>query len=81
MQNIALKPQVALVWRGDFEMRRDAQLEQSRFQPLAKHLEQSGMQAHAVVYHDDCAEKVEAQLCRMNAVFVWVNPSGFTIIF
>jgi hypothetical protein len=46
----------------------------SRFGALCDALASAGVRTESVAYHDDIAEAVEAQLCRVHIVLVWFNP-------
>jgi glutathione synthase/RimK-type ligase-like ATP-grasp enzyme len=65
---------VAILWRGDEDMRRSATPETSRFKAIFAALSDSGITAVPIVYEDDRAESVRAELATLNGVLVWVNP-------
>ena len=65
---------VAILYPGDAEARRSATPEKSRFLKVFQALEALGLKAEPAVYHDDFCDEVRAQLLRVQAVLVWVNP-------
>ena len=71
---MALEYRVGLMWHGDAVAGATATLTESRFSKLAVELETSGFQPEAIVYNDDCLEKVRTQALKLNALQIWVNP-------
>ena len=65
---------VAILWRGDEEMRRSATPETSRFKAIFAALSEAGISAVPIIYEDDRAESVRTELIQLNGVLVWVNP-------
>jgi hypothetical protein len=65
---------VALLWRGDHEARINATRENSRFHAVFEELAAHNIDAEPVVYSDDVADEVCAQLLKFDGVLVWVNP-------
>ncbi|MBV8170066.1 MAG: Cj0069 family protein, partial [Alphaproteobacteria bacterium] len=65
---------VGLLWRGDADARRSAAPETSRFAAVFAALAAVGVAAEPVVYEDDVADAVRAQLGKLDGVLVWVNP-------
>jgi hypothetical protein len=65
---------IAILWRGDQEARRSATAENSRFKDVFAALAQAGIAAEPVVYEDEVADEVRAQLATFDGVLVWVNP-------
>jgi hypothetical protein len=65
---------VAVLWRGDEATRRSATAETSRFKDVFSALDRAGVDARPVVYEDDVADAVRAQLASFDGVIVWVNP-------
>jgi len=65
---------VALLYPGDRAMRDRADPAESRFGALFEALQAAGIDARPVVYHDDVADEVAAQLRGMRLVQVWHNP-------
>lgn len=65
---------VALVWRGDRAARAAATAENNRFHQVFAALRAAGMQPEPAVYDEAFAHEVRAQLLRVDAVLVWVNP-------
>ena len=65
---------VAIVWRGDQEMRRAATAYNNRYRRVFEELLALGIDALPVVYADDIAGEVCDQLLTFDGVLVWVNP-------
>ena len=65
---------VALVWRGDLDTRTQVRAETSRLAPVFEALAREGLAAEPVVFCEEAAAEVRAQLAGMNAVLVWVDP-------
>ena len=65
---------VAILYPGDAAARPSATPETSKFLPVFQALARFGVQAEPVIYHDDFAGEVRAQLLQMDGVLVWVNP-------
>jgi hypothetical protein len=65
---------VAILWRGDEAARRGITAETSRFKAVFAALADLGVGAEPVVYEDDVADAVRAQLAALDGVLVWVNP-------
>ena len=65
---------VAIVWSGDQAARQNSSLEQSRYHAVAIALKAVGLYTIGVVYNDEAAQEVEAELLTADAVLVWVNP-------
>jgi hypothetical protein len=65
---------VAILWRGDDAPHRTATAENSRFKGIFAALAELGVAALPVVYEDDVAETVRAELALLDGVLVWVNP-------
>lgn len=65
---------IAILWRGDEAVRRTATAENSRFKDVFAALAQAGIAAEPVVYEDEVANEVRAQLATFDGVLVWVNP-------
>jgi hypothetical protein len=65
---------VGLLWRGDDAARRSAAPQSSRFKDIFAALATVGVAAEPVVYEDDVAATVRAQLLGLDGVLVWVNP-------
>jgi hypothetical protein len=68
------RSRIAIVWRGDNEMRRTATPQNNRFHRIFAALEALGIQAEPAVYSDDIADEVRAQLLAVDGVLVWVDP-------
>lgn len=70
-----MKPyKVAIVWRGDREMRRSATPENNRYHRVFEELTALGIAAEPAVFDEDFAEEVRDQLLTADGVLVWVNP-------
>lgn len=65
---------VALLWRGTPSERATASLAGGRFQACAVALRAAGMAPEPCVYAEEVEVDAEAQLGRMDAALVWVNP-------
>ncbi len=71
----AVKPyRIAIVWRGDGEVRRAAIPQNNRFHRVFEELAALGIHAEPAVYADDIAEEVREQLLAVDGVLVWVDP-------
>jgi hypothetical protein len=53
---------VAVVWRGDRELRRAATPQKNRFHRVFEELAANGIHAEPLVYDEEFAEEVRAQL-------------------
>ena len=65
---------VAIVWRGDREMRRAATPHNNRYHRVFEELSATGIQAEPAVYDEAFADQVRDQLLGVDGVLVWVNP-------
>jgi len=65
---------VAILWRGDAEARRTATPQNNRFHRVFEELAAIGVDAEPVVYDEDFADQVRAQLLVADGVLVWVDP-------
>jgi hypothetical protein len=65
---------VAVVWRGDREMRRTATPGNNRFHRVFEELAAIGIHAEPAVYDEEFAEEIRAQLLTVDGVLVWVDP-------
>jgi Domain of unknown function (DUF6815) len=65
---------IAILWRGDEAVRRNATPETSRFKAVFAALADLCVEAEPVVYEDDVLDAVRAQLATLDGVLVWVNP-------
>jgi hypothetical protein len=65
---------VALLWRGDRQARREATLHNNRFSGVFRALATLGIAAEPAVYADDLVDEVREQLLRLDGVLVWVDP-------
>jgi hypothetical protein len=66
--------QVAILWRGDHAVRRDATPRNNRYHRVFEELMALGIDAKPAVYGDDSVAEVRDQLLRCDAVLVWVDP-------
>ncbi len=65
----------AIVFPVDAKERLTAKLEDSRFGATAAALRAAGLEVEGAPYADEAVEDVRAQLLRVDAVLVWVNPN------
>jgi hypothetical protein len=65
---------LALLWRGDPEIRRQATPDNNRWRHVFAALAAAGIHAEPAVYCEEVAEEVHQQLLRADGVLVWVNP-------
>jgi len=65
---------IAILYPGDWEVRRNATAENNRFADLFRTFAAKGIHAEPAVYHDDFCEEVREQLIQVDGVLVWVNP-------
>ena len=65
---------IAILYPGDYEVRKNATVENNRFADLFRAFAARGIHAEPVVYRDDFCAEVRDQLMQVNAVLVWVNP-------
>jgi hypothetical protein len=65
---------IAILYPGDYEGRRNATTENSRFAELFKAFADKGIHAEPAVYHDDFCAEVREQLMQVDGALVWVNP-------
>lgn len=67
-------PKVAVVWRGDLEMRRTATPRNNRYHRVFEELSAIGIHAEPAVYDEAFSNEVRDQLLAVDGVLVWVNP-------
>jgi hypothetical protein len=67
-------PRVALVWRGDREMRANATCDNNRLKAIFAALARAGVDAEPAVFNEEGVEEFRAQLLKMAGVLVWVDP-------
>src|SRR3954452_10096733 len=65
---------IAIVWRGDRDARRNATPANNRFHRIFEELAAVGIHAEPAVYDEELADEVRAQLLQADGVLVWVNP-------
>ncbi len=68
------QPRVALVWRGDQQMRARASAHEGRLAPVFAALAREGVAAEPAVYCEEASAEVRQQLLGMDGVLVWVDP-------
>jgi hypothetical protein len=68
----SLRSKVAILWRGDAAVRRDATPQNSRFVRVFEALAASGVEVLPVVYDEAFADAVRDQLLAVDGVLVWV---------
>jgi hypothetical protein len=66
--------QVAVLFRGDREARRNATPQNNRFHRIFEELAAAGISAEPAIYDEDFADEVRDQLLRTQGVLVWVDP-------
>ena len=64
---------VALMIYGDINSGRDA-LTEEKYKDLATSFSSQGFNIESVLYNDETADKLSAELLKYDAVLVWVNP-------
>ena len=65
---------VAIVWRGDAQVRAEARGETSRLKAIFEALEQQGITAEPAVWSEEFTDAVREQLLGADGVLVWVDP-------
>src|SRR3954451_11149299 len=65
---------IAIVWRGDREARRNATPANNRFHRIFEELAAVGIHAGPAVYDEEFTDEVREQLLAVDGVLVWVNP-------
>jgi hypothetical protein len=65
---------IAVLWRGDGEAWQAATPGSNRFYRIFEELSALGIDAQPVVYHEEFADTVRAQLLAADGVLVWVDP-------
>jgi hypothetical protein len=65
---------VAILYPGDYEVRRNATPENNRLASIFKSLTDLCVHAEPAVYHDEFCDEVRRQLMRVDGVLVWMNP-------
>jgi hypothetical protein len=68
------RSRIAILWRGDAAVRRDATPQNNRFVRVFEALAASGIEARPVVYDESFAGAVRDQLLTVDGVLVWVDP-------
>jgi hypothetical protein len=65
---------IAILWRGDAAVRRDATAQNSRFVRVFEALAAAGIEARPVVYDETFGDAVRDDLLAVDGVLVWVDP-------
>src|SRR5262249_49325349 len=65
---------IAILYPGDYVVRRNATAQNNRFADLFRALAAKGIHAEPAVYHDDFCAEVREQLMQVDGVLVWFNP-------
>ena len=65
---------IAIVWRGDRDARRNATPANNRFHRVFEELAAVGVHAEPAVYDEEFADDVREQLLAADGVLVWVDP-------
>ncbi|MBN8943441.1 MAG: Cj0069 family protein [Rhizobiales bacterium] len=73
-EETAMTPKVAVVWRGDREVRRAATPRNNRFHRVFEELAAMGIHAEPAVFDEAFADEVRDQLLAADGVLVWVDP-------
>jgi hypothetical protein len=68
------KYKVAILWRGDDEIRRAATPFNNRYRRVFEELIALWIDAQPAVYSEDIAHEIRDQLMSFDGVLVWVNP-------
>jgi hypothetical protein len=71
---MTVKAKLALLWRGDSQVRRDATPRNNRLSRVFEGLAEVGIDAEPAIYSDDKADEVREQLLKLDGVLVWVDP-------
>ena len=74
MQDHAKAYRVAVIWRGDRQMRDEASAETSRLKAIFQALAARGIAAEPCVWSEELGDAVRAQLAGCDAALVWVDP-------
>lgn len=67
---------LAILWRGDRDMRSNVTPENTRLGPVFEALRRLGVATEPAVYSDQMCEEVRGQLRSVEGVLVWVDPIG-----
>lgn len=68
------RPRIAVLWRGNPDAPDTPAPHEARLAPVLDALARAGFAAEGVVWFDERAGEIEAQLARMAGVLVWINP-------
>ncbi len=66
--------QVAILYPGDSEVRKNATPDNNRLAQLFQELGKLRLHAEPVVYHDDFCEEVRQKILHTDVGLVWMNP-------
>ena len=64
------------MWRGDEAARRSGIASNERLRPVVDALVALGVTAIPVIYRDEIADEVRAELLTVDGVLVWIDPIG-----
>jgi hypothetical protein len=65
---------IAVLWRGDSQVRRTATPQNNRFYRVFEELAALGIHAEPAVFDEDFVDEVREQLLAVDGVLVWVDP-------
>jgi hypothetical protein len=65
---------LALLWREDPEMRRQATPDNNRWRAIFAALAAAGIHAEPTIFCEEAAGEIREQRLRVEGVLVWVNP-------
>jgi hypothetical protein len=65
---------IAILWRGDGEVRRAATPQNNRYHRIFEELAALGIRTEPAVFDEDFAGEVREQLLAVDGVLVWVDP-------
>ncbi|MFM9863592.1 MAG: hypothetical protein ACKVRO_08290, partial [Micropepsaceae bacterium] len=68
------KPRIAVLWRGNPDAPHAPASHEARLKPVIDALNVAGLEPHGIVWFDDRAQELEAELAAMHGVLVWINP-------
>ena len=68
------KLRIAVLWRGNPDAPDTPAPHEARLAPIAAALAAAGFEPHGVVWFDERAGEIEAELARIDGVLVWINP-------
>ncbi len=68
------RPRIAVLWRGNPDAPGTPAAHEARLAPVVDALARAGFAAEGVVWFDERAGEIEADLAQMRGVLVWINP-------